>query len=106
MTDFVQGRVLEELYSNAYIFVLPSDIEGMAISLLEAMSYGNCCLVSDIRENLEVVETKAVTFVKSDAEDLKNKLKELLNNPEISSFICEKYNWNDVLEQTLALYQK
>ena len=55
-----------------------------------------------------------MTFVKSDAEDLKNKLKELLNNPEIvdkyknesSSFICEKYNWNDVLEQTLALYQK
>lgn len=91
MTDFVQGRVLEELYSNAYIFVLPSDIEGMAISLLEAMSYGNCCLVSDIRENLEVVETKAVTFVKSDAEDLKNKLKELLNNPEIVDIIQKPY---------------
>lgn len=42
MTGFVQGEVLEELYSNAYCFVLPSDIEGMALGLLEAMSYGNC----------------------------------------------------------------
>lgn len=48
MTDFVQGEILTELLSNAYLFVLPSDIEGMSISLLEAMSYGNCCLVSDI----------------------------------------------------------
>ena len=39
MTDFVQGRMLEELYSNAYGFVLPSDVEGMALTLLEAMSY-------------------------------------------------------------------
>lgn len=56
MTGFVQGELLEELYSNAYIYVLPSDVEGMPISLLEAMSYGNCCLVSDIAENMEVVK--------------------------------------------------
>ena len=39
-TGFVQGRILEELYSNAYVYVLPSDLEGMPLSLLEAMSYG------------------------------------------------------------------
>lgn len=55
LTGFVQGELLEELYSNAYVYVLPSDVEGMPISLLEAMSYGNCCLVSDIPENMEVV---------------------------------------------------
>lgn len=55
MTGFVQGEILEELYSNAYIYVLPSDVEGMPISLLEALSYGNCCLVSDIAENVEVI---------------------------------------------------
>ena len=49
-TGFVQGQMLEELYSNAYIYTLPSDLEGMPLSLLEAMSYGNCCLVSDIQE--------------------------------------------------------
>ena len=83
MTDFVQGRVLEELYSNAYVFVLPSDVEGMAISLLEAMSYGNCCLVSDIKENIEVVGDKAEAFAKGNVEDLKRKLTGLLKSPDI-----------------------
>lgn len=71
LTGFVQGRELEELYSNAWLFVLPSDIEGMAISLLEAMSYGNCCLVSDIPENTEVIQQCGYTFRKSDTADLR-----------------------------------
>ena len=62
-TGFVQGAMLDELYSNAYIYTLPSDLEGMPLSLLEAMSYGNCCLVSDIPECAEVVEDKAFTEV-------------------------------------------
>ena len=57
-TGFVQGQLLDELYSNAYIYSLPSDLEGMPLSLLEAMSYGNCCLVSDIDECASVVEDK------------------------------------------------
>lgn len=36
-TGFVQGQMLEELYSNAYIYTLPSDLEGMPLSLLEAI---------------------------------------------------------------------
>lgn len=114
MTDFVQGRVLQELYSNAYLFVLPSDVEGMALSLLEAMSYGNCCLVSDIPENVEVVEDKALSFEKGNVEDLRKKLDNLLQNPEIvikyknesAEFICNKYNWDEVVKQTIALYNK
>ena len=114
MTDFVQGQVLEELYSSAYAFILPSDVEGMAISLLEAMSYGNCCLVSDICENTEVVEDKALTFRKGNVKDLRAKLEYLLQNPEVveaykkqsSDFICGKYNWDDVVEQTLDVYKR
>ena len=64
-TGFVQGRVLEELYSNAYLYILPSNLEGMPLSLLEAMSYGNCCVVSDIAECTEVVEDKAAVFPSS-----------------------------------------
>jgi glycosyltransferase involved in cell wall biosynthesis len=113
-TGFVQGTELDELYSNAYVYVLPSDIEGMPISLLEAMSYGNCCLVSDIPENKEVVEDHAITFKKGSVESLRGNLEELLNKPDIvdiyrkgsSLFICNKYNWNNVVDQTLALYTK
>lgn len=35
-TGFVQGQLLDELYSNAFIYTLPSDLEGMPLSLLEA----------------------------------------------------------------------
>lgn len=114
MTDFVSGQTLEELYSNAYVYVLPSDIEGMAISLLEAMSYGNCCLVSDIPENTEVVEDCGIHFKKSDVVNLQEKLEYLLKSPEkvavlqnrSSDFICEKYSWDKVVEETIAVYNK
>ena len=76
-TGFVQGQELEELYSNAYIYALPSDLEGMPLSLLEAMSYGNCCLVSDIPECTEVIENQALVFKKSDVNNLKEILQEV-----------------------------
>ena len=112
-TGFVQGRVLEELYSNSYIYCLPSDLEGMPLSLLEAMSYGNCCLVSDIDECKEVVEDKGVTSQRGNVESLKEKLEWLLGDKEVvkkykneaSNFITKKYNWDDVVEKTLKLYK-
>ncbi len=112
-TGFQQGRVLEELYSNSYIYCLPSDLEGMPLSLLEAMSYGNCCVVSDIAECAEVVEDKAVVFEKGSVDGLRWVLEELLDKPEIveqykagaADFICDKYNWDDVVDRTLELYR-
>lgn len=113
-TGFIQGRMLEELYSNAYLYVLPSDLEGMPLSLMEAMSYGNCCLTSDIPECSQVTGENGFTFRKSDTEDLKNKLQFLCDNSdkvnmfkEISpEYICKKYSWDDVVNQTLALYSE
>lgn len=113
-TGFVQGQMLEELYSNAYVYTLPSDLEGMPLSLLEAMSYGNCCLTSDIAECAEVVENKAILFEKSDIDDLKEKLQYVCDNPDAvkklkngaADFICQKYNWDDVVKKTLKLYRK
>lgn len=113
-TGFVQGKKLEELYSNAYIYTLPSDLEGMPLSLLEAMSYGNCCLVSDIAECADVVENVGVKFKKSNVNDLKNKLQMLCNNKQIvetiksqsADFVCCKYDWDKIVEKTLKLYKK
>lgn len=113
-TGFVQGQMLEELYSNAYVYTLPSDLEGMPLSLLEAMSYGNCCLTSDIEECTEVVEDKAILFKKSDIDELKEKLQYVCDNPDAvkklkngaADFIFQKYNWDDVVERTLRLYQR
>lgn len=113
-TGFVQGQLKDELYGNAYVYTLPSDLEGMPLSLLEAMSYGNCCLVSDIPECAEVVEDKAVRFRKSDVEALRDRLQTLCDQPDIvagyrehaAGFILNKYGWDDVVEKTLALYRR
>lgn len=112
-TGFVQGQLLDELYSNAYIYTLPSDLEGMPLSLLEAMSYGNCCLVSDIEECSAVVEERAVTFRKSDVKDLQEKLQMLCDDTNLvfaykdqaADFICSKYNWDDIVKGTIKLYK-
>lgn len=112
-TGFVEGDLLEELYSNAYVYTLPSDLEGMPLSLLEAMSYENCCLVSDIKELTEVVEDKAVVFPHSNTEALAEKLQYLCNHPAVvteyqeiaADFICKKYDWDTVTDKTLRLYE-
>lgn len=113
LTGFTQGEELAELYSNAYVYVLPSDLEGMPMSLLEAMSYGNCCLTSDIPECAEVVGDHAVTFHKGDVDDLTVKLGGLLSDSaqvmslktSAADYITDKYSWDDVVDRTLALYR-
>lgn len=111
-TGFVQGQMLQELYSNAYAYLLPSDVEGMPLTLLEAMSYGNCCVTSDIPECIEVVGAKALTFAKGDREALKAVMQKLCDSPAIvdayragsSDFICNGYKWDAAVKQTLQVY--
>lgn len=112
-TGFVCKSLLSELYSNAYIYILPSDLEGMPLTLLEAMSYGNCCLISDIPECTEVVSNNAIIFKKSNVKDLTEKLQFACDHPDevmnfkrhAGNYICKKYNWDSIVENTIALYE-
>ena len=112
-TGFVQGRTLAELLSNSYMYVLPSDLEGMPLTLLEAMSYGQCCLVSDIPECVDVVEDKALSFHRGDVDDLRDKMQLLLRDEELAqkyrngagSFVCDKFNWDKVVDETIKAYR-
>jgi len=112
-TGFISGDLLAEIYSNAYIVIVPSDIEGMSISLLEALAYGNAVLCSDIPENTLVTEDKAIHFKKSKVVDLQEKLQKMCDDKSIvenikngvDEFILEKYNWNDVAVATHNLYK-
>ena len=113
-TGFVSGDTLNEIYSNAYINVLPSDLEGMSLCLLESLAYKNALLCSDIPENTSVAEDRAVYFKKGNIDDLAQKLQELCNNQTlvdslrdgVDDFILNKYNWHDVAESTINLYRK
>lgn len=111
-TGFVEGRALEELYSNACAFALPSDLEGMPMGLLEAMAHGRCCVTSDIPECADVLAGTGVTFPRGDAAALREALAAVLSDPARAGALGEaarervaaEYDWDVVVERTLAVY--
>ena len=113
-TGFLQGPVLEALYSNAHLYVLPSDHEGMPLSLLEAMNYGCCCVTSDIGECTAVMNGCGLTFPRGNAEALRETLQNLCDHPdqaeayrsEAREVISSKYTWQEITEQTDRLYRR
>jgi len=109
---FVETEKVQELYKNAYMFVLPSEVEGSPVALLEAMSHGICVLVSDIPECLEVIGGSGFSFRARDYLDLKDKLRYLIDNPEVvkqmglraKNRMREQYQWKPVVNELERLY--
>ena len=109
---FVTGKLLEELFSNAYLFCLPSTLEGLPIALLEAMSYGNCCIASDIPENLEAIENHGFTFKNRDPQSLACVLRDLIDHPDkvrekrelAREHVLRNYSWDRIADQMEDLY--
>lgn len=121
-TDFVSGKTLSELFSNCYLYVLPSDIEGMPMSLLEAVGYDARVIVSDIAENIDCLDGYGNSFSHGDTQSLKNVLSFCLQNSELkdSDFkpgisplevqqkraeLSKKYDWNNITDLTLDVYR-
>ena len=107
LIGFVEGKILRELYSNAKLFVFPSEAEGMPMCLLEAMSYNCPCLVSDIPENVEVGKQYVTTFKSKDVEDLKIKLIQCLQQNHYKNsreYIINEYSWDSVIQRTIECY--
>jgi glycosyltransferase involved in cell wall biosynthesis len=106
------GDELAEFFSNAYLFALPSYLEGMSMALLEAMSYGVPALVSDIPENSAVVGTNGFYFEKKNVAGLERELTQLIANPQLVDTMAEKLatfvlpDWNDVARSYDALYHR
>jgi glycosyltransferase involved in cell wall biosynthesis len=110
---YATGRFLEELYSNAYLYLQPSDLEGLSIALLEAMSYGRCVLASDIPQNVEGLGGHGHLFRAGDVDDLTHQLQRLLSDPlacrgefdAAREYVAREFNWErttDILEDVYA----
>ena len=112
-TGHVEGDLLTELYSNAYCYVLPSDVEGLPMSLLEAMSHGAACVTSDIPECADVLQDCGLTFPHGDAEALRDTLSVLLADSARAeklgamarNRVINDYDWDSVVRRTLELYE-
>jgi glycosyltransferase involved in cell wall biosynthesis len=100
------------LLANAALFVLPSDLEGLSLALLDAMAAGVCVLTSDIPENKEVVAGVGYTFQHGDAADLERMLDLLIRNPELrreagprgQKRIRAEYTWPTIARQIEQVY--
>lgn len=111
---YVHGPILAELYTSAELVVLPSSLEGLSLTLLEGMSYGRCCLVSDIPPNREASAGCAPMFPSGKAAVLTDQLARLLNDEKRrveygrqgQLHVIENYSWEQVAEQTAALYRQ
>ncbi|MFA5000290.1 MAG: glycosyltransferase family 4 protein [Patescibacteria group bacterium] len=106
------GRALAELYSNAYLFIQPSESEGLSIALLEAMGYKTACLASDIIANIEALGQTGFYFSNKNTDDLEAKLRIALENPEQVAAkaaegyerIKQEFDWRDIAKKVLAVY--
>lgn len=104
MLDWVSGETLDELLVNAMLFVLPSDMEGLSLALLDAMGAGLCVLTSDAPENREVVDGAGFTFQRGSSADLADRLQFLIANPVVREAagrtakkrIEEQYQWQKI----------
>lgn len=107
LTGFIKGEKLHQLFSHARLFVLPSYHEGLPIVLLEAMNYNLPLLVSDIPANLEVDLPQNCYFKTGDVRDLSDKLSIKISETKKVNFsarLKEKYDWNDIAQSTLVVY--
>ncbi|MBR3932786.1 MAG: glycosyltransferase family 4 protein [Clostridia bacterium] len=112
-TGFVSGNELDEIYSNAYIATLPSDLEGMSLTLLESLAYKNAVLCSDIPENTSVAEDRAMYFKKGNTDDLAQKLQTMCRDSSIveklrdgvDDYITTRFSWQEVARKTMELYK-
>lgn len=110
--EWVSGEILDELLTNAMIFVLPSDLEGLSLALLDAMGSGLCVLTSDVPENREIVDGVGFTFQRGNVADLVDRLRYLIANPavrEAAGRIARKriedhYQWQKIAEEIEAAY--
>jgi glycosyltransferase involved in cell wall biosynthesis len=112
MMGWVSGEDLDELLTNAMIFVLPSDMEGLSLALLDAMGAGLCVLASDVPENREAVEGAGFTFHAGDVEDLSDRLNFLMANLAIREAagkaarkrVEEEYEWDKISREIERAY--
>lgn len=115
--DYVYGDVLAELYANARAFVLPSSVEGLPLTLLEAASHATPVVASAIAPHVEVLGADGPgrrLFRPGDEDDLIAAILRSLADPQaeqagatmLADEVVKKYRWDRVVDATEAVYER
>lgn len=116
-TGPVRGKEKAELIGNCRFFINPSEYEGLPITILEAISYGRCCLASDIPAHAEVIEHGTTGFLfpcsRKDrfislAQELSATPGEALNSVGLMAKETTEpvFNWDHTTDRFIKLCQK
>lgn len=114
-TGYQYGDVLQELFSNARAFVSASEMEGLPISLLEALSFGTICITSDIAPHQEVVgRLGCPSFPVGDIQAISDclNLVETMAESRLNEFknacidlVSSRFNWEKAIADHDRLYR-
>lgn len=115
--DYVYGDVLAELYANARAFVLPSSVEGLPLTLLEAASHATPVVASAIPPHVEVLGTDGAgrrLFRPGDEDDLVAAIMRSLADPQaeqagangLADEVVKEYRWDRTVDATEAVYER
>ena len=116
-TDYLYEKDIQEIYSNALCYISASKLEGLPITVLEAMSYGLPLVLSDIGPHSEVMQLNSnmgVSFKTNDINACKEAIEEILSKrPEELSAMSEnsfnvvkkEFSWEKVSKLTDQVYR-
>jgi len=110
LAGFQSGPALQQLYTNAGVFVLPSSHEGLPIAMLEAIGYCLRIIASDIPAHLEIEDGAIEYFRLGDLNELAERLRvaatlpSSLAQPITARPVLEQYNWDRIAKQTFDVY--
>ena len=108
LTGFIKGDKLNQIFSGATLFAMPSYHEGLPIALLEAMSYDLDVLASDIpADRLPELDKDGDFFACGDSDALRRTLMgKLANGQKERHHDLSRYDWDSIAKATYQEYEK
>ena len=112
--EYVENSRLRELYTKSKIFVLPSLMEGVPRTMLEAMACGIPVIVTKLPHLEDIIKGSGYTVPAKNPEVLAETINYILENDDLAQdlglngrrVIESKYSWQDTINKTLEVYQK
>lgn len=113
MLGFRTGTELQELIAHCYALIHPSRSEGLSLAVLEAMGHAKVVIMSDIPENLELIDHSGISFPVDDIEKLREVLTWVSSDEQLlkergrraQEYVRRHFSWDSIATKQIALYE-